>query len=143
MEGRDKQWKKYIVQLEDVDAYDFGSIPDEAHRVKSMDKNETTGHKSCTLKQVMLEVEHIIQRETDRKASWKDRNTVRSRKVAGKDKGSGAQERRRGVRFKDCAPLTANASLRRGSALQSIMPARSVRPEDCIGRLVEQFNVCV
>ena len=82
MEARYKQWKKDIAYLKDIDAYDFGEagaisilldfLPDEARKVITS-KHETTGHKSSTLKQVMIEVEKIIQREKDRKTSRKDR----------------------------------------------------------------------
>ena len=37
-------------------------LPDEAYK-EITSKHETTGHKSSTLKQVMIEVEKIIQRE--------------------------------------------------------------------------------
>ena len=72
MEARYKQWKKDIAYWKDIDAFDFGeagmlsilldSFPDEAHQ-EITSKHETTGHKSSTLKQVMIEVEKIIQRE--------------------------------------------------------------------------------
>ena len=88
LQSRSKTWrpdtsngKKTSRILKDVDAYDFGEagmisilldfLPDEAHK-EITSKHETTGHKS-SMKQVMIEVEKIIQREKDRKASRKDR----------------------------------------------------------------------
>ena len=72
MEARYKQWKKDIAYWKDIDAFDFGEagmlsilldfFPDEAHQ-EITSKHETTGHKSSTLKQVMIEVEKIIERE--------------------------------------------------------------------------------
>ena len=56
-------------------------LPDEGHK-EITSKHETTGHKSSTLKQVMIEVEKIIQREKDRKASRKDRKSVGGKKIA-------------------------------------------------------------
>ena len=72
MEARYKQWKEDIAYLKDVDAYDFREagmisilldfLPDEAHK-EITSKHETTGHKSSTLKQVMIEVrEDCIRR---------------------------------------------------------------------------------
>ena len=55
-------------------------LPDEAHK-EITSKHETTGHKSSTLKQVIIEVEKIIQREKDRKASKKDRKSVGGKKI--------------------------------------------------------------
>ena len=91
MEARYMQWKNYIAYLKDIDAYDFGEagmisilldfLPDEA-RKETASKHETTGHKSSTMKQEMIEVEKIIQRETDRKASRKDRKSVGEKKIA-------------------------------------------------------------
>ena len=49
-------------------------FPDDAHK-EITSKHETTGHKSSTLKQVMIEVEKIIQREKNRKASRNDRKS--------------------------------------------------------------------
>ena len=69
MEARYKQWKRDIAYLKDIDAHDFGEagmisilldfLPDEAYK-EITSKHETTGHKSSTLKQVMIEVEKII-----------------------------------------------------------------------------------
>ena len=91
MEARYKQWKKDIAYLKDIDAYDFGEarmisilldfLSDEAHK-EITSKHETAGHKSSTLKQVMIEVENIIQREKDRKAIRKDRKSVGGKKNA-------------------------------------------------------------
>ena len=63
MEARYEQWKKDIAYLKDIDAYDFGEasmisilldfLPVEAHK-EITSKHETTGHKSSTLKQVMI-----------------------------------------------------------------------------------------
>ena len=90
-EARYKQWKKDIAYLKDFDAYDFGEagmisilldfLPDEAHK-EITSKHETTDLKSSTLKQVMIEVEKIIQREKDRKASRKDHKSVGGKKIA-------------------------------------------------------------
>ena len=49
-------------------------LTDEAHQ-EITGKHDTTGHKSSTLKQVMIEVEKMIKREKDRKASWEDRQS--------------------------------------------------------------------
>ena len=91
MEARYKHRKKDIAYLKDIDAYDFGEagmitilldfLPDEAHK-EITSKHETTGHKSSTLMQVVIEVEKIIQREMDRKASRKDRQPVGGKKYA-------------------------------------------------------------
>ena len=99
MQSRSKTWrpdtsngKKTSRILKYIDAYDFGEagmisilldfLPDEAHK-EITSKHETTGHKSSTLKQqVMIEVEKIIQREKDRKASRKDRKSVGGKKIA-------------------------------------------------------------
>ena len=95
-EARYKQWLKDIACLKDVDAYDIGEagvisilldfLPDEAHK-EITTKHETTGYESSTLKQVMIEVEKIIQIEGDRKASRKDRKSVGGKKIAFAGKG--------------------------------------------------------
>ena len=89
--------EKYIAYLKDIDAYVFGEagmisilldfFPDEAHK-EITSKHETTGHKSSTLKQVMIEVEKIIQREKDRKASRKDSKSVGGKKIAFASEGT-------------------------------------------------------
>ena len=97
LQSRSKTWRpdssngKNIAYLKDIDAYAFGEagvisilrdfFPDEADK-EITSKHETTGHKSSTLKQVMTEVEKIIQREKDRKASRKDRKSVGGKKIA-------------------------------------------------------------
>ena len=91
MEARYKQWKKDIAYLKDIHVYDFGEagmisilldfFPDEAHKDVTS-KHETTGHNSSVLKQLMIEVEKIVQREKDRKASRRDRKSVGGKKIA-------------------------------------------------------------
>ena len=107
MEARYKQWKKDIAYLKDIDAYDFREagmisvlldfLPDEAHKVITS-KHETTGHKSSTLKQVMIEVGKITQREKDRKASRKDRKSVGGKKIAFAGKRNTPLQRRHSTR---------------------------------------------
>ena len=58
-----------IAFLKDIDAYDFGQPGMISILLDS-------------LKQEMIEVEKIIQREKDRKASRKDRKTVGGKKIA-------------------------------------------------------------
>ena len=91
MEDKFKKWKRDISYLKDINAYDFGEagmvsilldfIPDEAHKEITA-KYATTGDRACTLKQVMLEVEKIIQREKDRKQSRRDRKPVADKRLA-------------------------------------------------------------
>ena len=91
MEARYKQRKKDSASLKDVDACDFGEAgmisilldfsPDEAHKGITS-KHEATGHKSSTLKQVMIEVEMIFQSEKDWKARRKVRKSVGGKKIA-------------------------------------------------------------
>ena len=73
MEDKYPKWRKYIAYLKDIDAYDFVEagmvsisldlIPDDAHKEITA-KCETTGKKTACLKQIMLEVEKIIGKET-------------------------------------------------------------------------------
>ena len=72
-------------------------LPDEAHK-EITSKHETTGHKSSTLKQVMIEVEKTIQSEKDRKASRKDRNSVGGKKIAFRWRRNTPLQRRHTVR---------------------------------------------
>ena len=88
MEARYKQWKKDIAYLKDIDAYDFGEagmisilldfLPDEAHK-EITSKHETTGHKSITLKQVMIEVEKDHQKRKGQE-SEQERSQICQRK---------------------------------------------------------------
>ena len=93
--------EKDFAYLKGIDAHDFeeagvlhlaGFLRDEAHK-ETTSKHETTGHRSSTLKQVMVEVAKIIQRENDRKASRNDRKSVGGKKTAFAGEGTPLQRR--------------------------------------------------
>ena len=81
-----KQRKKDVAYLKDIDAYDFREasmisilldfIPDEAYK-EITTRHVTVGDKSSSLKQILAELEKIIQREKIRKESRRDRHSSR------------------------------------------------------------------
>ena len=91
LEEKFRKWKKDIAYLKDIEAYDYGDagmvsilldmIPDETHREITA-KHETVGSTAASLKDMMIEVERIIEREKDRKQSREDRKPeTRSKKL--------------------------------------------------------------
>ena len=84
LEEKFKKWKKDIAYLKDIDAYDYRDngmisilldfVPDEVHKEITM-KYATVGSNGIDLRTAMLEVERIIERETDRVQGRRDRQT--------------------------------------------------------------------